>query len=61
MLCLFVLFEVTLIVYVWRWSCNLLHGSRGWCRWAWGCVETERGATMGLFTSFNMNYFEMIW
>jgi len=38
MLCLFVLFELTLSVCVWRWSCNLLHGSKGWCKWAWGCI-----------------------
>jgi len=25
----------------WRWSCNLLHGSRDWCRWAGGYVKTE--------------------
>jgi len=28
--------ELTLSVCVWRWSCNLLHGSRCWCRWVCG-------------------------
>jgi len=37
----FFLFELTLSVCVWRWSCNLLHGSKGWCRWTCGCLETE--------------------
>jgi len=23
---------------VWRWSSNLLHGSRCWCRWADWCI-----------------------
>jgi len=28
----------TLFVCVWRWSCNLLHGSK-WCfRWRWWCI-----------------------
>jgi len=25
-------------VCVWRWSCNLLHGSKCWCRWADRCI-----------------------
>jgi len=29
----FYLNELTLSVCAWRWSCNLLHGSRCWCRW----------------------------
>jgi len=30
--------ELTLSVCVWRWSCNLLHGSKCSCRWACGCL-----------------------
>jgi len=29
------IYELTLSVCVWRWSCDLSHGSR-WCsRWCW--------------------------
>jgi len=35
---LFILTKLTLSVCVWRWSCNLLHGSRCWCRWACKCI-----------------------
>jgi len=38
MLYLFILFELTLSMCVWRWSCNLLHGSRWWWRWACGRI-----------------------
>jgi len=33
--CLF-LTKLTLSVCVWRRSCNSLHGSKCWCRWACG-------------------------
>jgi len=33
-------FELTLSVCVWRWSCNSLHGSRCWCRWARGYLKS---------------------
>jgi len=36
-------FELTLFVCVWRWSCNLLHGSKYLCRWARGCLDLEWG------------------
>jgi len=32
MLHLLILFELTLSACVWRWLCNLLHGSRWWCK-----------------------------
>jgi len=34
----FYLHELTLSMCVWRWSCNLLHGSKCWCRWASWCI-----------------------
>jgi len=40
--------ELTLSVCVWRWSCNLLHGSRCWCRWVCGWLVMEWGTTMGV-------------
>jgi len=33
---LFLFSQLTLFVCVWRWSCDLLHGSRCWYRWCWG-------------------------
>jgi len=36
-------FQLTLSVCVWQWSCNSLHGSRCWCRWARGYLEPKWG------------------
>jgi len=56
----FVLFitQLTLFVCVWWWSCNSLHGSRCWCKWAWGCLETKWGVTMGILLVF---FLEDLW
>jgi len=37
------IFKLTLSVCVWRWSCNSLHGSKCWCRWAHGYLEPKWG------------------
>jgi len=49
---LFILIELTLFVCVCLWSCNLLHGSRCWCRWAYGCLESEWGPAVGVLLVF---------
>jgi len=54
---LFILTKLTLSVCVWWWSCNLLHGSRWWCRWVCGCVESEWGPAMGVLLVLFMDYF----
>jgi len=38
-----ILFELTLFVCVWWWSCNSLHGSRCWCKWTRGYLAPKRG------------------
>jgi len=39
----FFLFELTLSICVWQWSCNSLHVSRCWCKWPRGYLELESG------------------
>jgi len=31
-------YELILYVYVWRWSCDLSHGSRWYSKWCWWCL-----------------------
>ena len=56
---IFLVFELTLSVCVWRWSCNSLHGSRCGCRWARGCLDSEWGQLWEFLLVFFMNYFVM--
>jgi len=30
--------RAALFVCVWRWSCELSHGSRWYSRWCWWCI-----------------------
>jgi len=36
-------FKLNLSVCVWRWSCNSLHESKCWCRWAYRYLEPKWG------------------
>jgi len=42
---------------VWWWSCNLLHGSRCWCRWVDRYIETKWGP----LRDFIISYYVELW